>query len=256
MDVAFITPIGLLEDMYDYEFWRPYHMILPEQVDNKMYREFYKTAYHDNTFKILDNGAAEYWQLEDADLIKLAFEFQVNEIVVPDVMGDAQSTAGKVASFAFYAAQHADLFSYMGVVQGKTVEELKDCLALYIKLPWITTIGFPRCLQQLGKDTRVQMIEAFQDVITSTGKAIHCLGATQDPLEVLKLRKLKVRSIDTCMPIDFAIAGISLEQITDPDNILRYMGRHENFFEWTPKIENYSLVVDNCATYAEWADAV
>lgn len=248
MKVAFITPTAHLHTHGNFS---DYHMILPEQLgtftDNEYYT-FYKSLA--NGYKILDNGAAEGNQLHPVDLIQLAFEMQVDEIVVPDEMGDARVTMLKAMEFKHIARRHPTRFKYMAVLQGRTLAQIDECLNMYLTESWIDTIAFPRCLQEYWHPyVRAEFIFYAQKRTRQYKKGIHCLGATVYPYEVWKLARLGVvRGIDTCVPAEFARRGIEMEI----DQV--YKGRLPEFFRWhAARTEDEWLLNKNYQTYLEWA---
>lgn len=249
MQVALITPTQMLQTHGNMTL---FHMILPDQLktfSNNGYYTFYR--HQAIGYKILDNGAAEGDQVHPVQLIELAQELQVNEVVVPDEMGNTRDTIQKAMEFDHVARRFPTRFKYMGVLQGRTLAQLEMCLEYYIRQPWISTIAFPRILQEYWHPLiRLEFIRNLERIIREAHKEIHCLGSTRYPQEVRQLAKLGyVRSIDTCVPAELARQGLVL------DGDVQYEGRGQGFFEWTPSNTDLEWLCNkNYQNYLEWAE--
>ena len=106
----------------------------------------------------------------------------------------------------------------------------------------------------LGKLARYQTANLIQNLYGDQFE-VHCLGSTQWVHEALLLANhpgpLKVRSMDTCMPI---VLGLQ-EQVLESGV---YTGRPENYFniafEHLSSIQ-WRKIYDNCRTLLRWAEA-
>ena len=240
MKVALITPFDLL----DLAALSDYHLLLPQYFTNTRYREFYNDV---DGYKILDNGANEKYSIDFRDLQDIALAWGVDEIVVPDVMGDAQGTIELVRSFEKYA--QPDTFRYAGVAQGRTLAEVIRTINLYHVCDWVTTLALPRILNTIHKTQRFNLIEPVAKEYKFD--AIHCLGGSSWIREVVAIDALQiVRGVDTSLPIVLGLHGISLSDD-------RYISRQSNYFERT--VERGSLtwkvIYDNVTRFFDWAGA-
>lgn len=252
MEVALIPPASMVWTAGN---MTRYHMVIPEGMKEIEYRNYYRNAIG---YKMLDNGAAEGHQMGPEVLLDMARGMRVNEVVVPDVMFDGPKTIEKVAEFSYYAHGPLGLgFKYMAVCQGATPEHFDECMKFLLRMDWINTIAFPRCMQDIqrggGWTARVAAITHWRDEILKAGKEIHCLGSTRDLIEVKKLSEIAgVRGIDTCAPIS---EGLKLRHIYDHNG--EYSGRVNPYFTqgFQTEItrEQNATVVQNCNTYLEWA---
>jgi hypothetical protein len=97
MELALIppTPLLLLNDAHKYQ------LMLPHMLKDQEYASAYWDYCQDNNkYVILDNGAAEQSPYETKALLAIAKQFMVDEMVVPDVMGDWNETVTAASLFA------------------------------------------------------------------------------------------------------------------------------------------------------------
>src|ERR1700748_2794438 len=125
MRLALIPPVSLIDDIFNTN----YQMVLPH-IAHLNYIAAYRSARKRGDFLILDNGAAEGETPSLADLMTAAQDYMANEVVVPDVLGDADQTRALAEDFGEFIERYHfnDLFGYMGVVQGRTIDEIYQCL--------------------------------------------------------------------------------------------------------------------------------
>lgn len=243
MNVALICPPHLLEK---YATRTRYHLVLPHLFRSQKYLDFYRTRI--DNFIILDNGVAEGHEFGAKHLHTLAGEAAVNEIVIPDTMGDANDTLAKAQYFARYAQPE---YQYMFVLQGRDVQEVMFCLnnldngAMF---SYVTTIGIPRHFHDIDKNFRVHLAEHLIREAFNDKFEIHFLGASSWMREVVLLAEAvqyieNFRGIDTSMPIYMGLEGLHIGEDT-------YISRPDNFFDRT---DDNEAVQGNIDTYLDWA---
>jgi hypothetical protein len=249
MKAAIIPPHSMLQlaAMSDY------HLILPHECNiSPRYTQFYAEV---EGFKILDNGAAEGHKPPAInDYHALARDLDVNELVVPDVMGDAAATAVEVMRFGDFALP--DEFSYMAVLQGNNLEEVTRMLDFYQDMEWIDTVAIPRHLcKKLGDDIRVHLGRIISTTTRFGVNNIHCLGAcswTDEPAALARMGI--VRGMDTSLPINYGLRGVRLRNTMEwkTENPIK---RPMHYFGATvdQRSETWEIIVDNCKQYLEWA---
>ena len=98
---------------------------------------------HLDAYIILDNGANEQQLSNNLELITLANDINVDEIVAPDVYHDYLGTQEKTKGFLneYYDKYIKNRFNIMAVVQGKTKENFIDCFNSFINDDRINIIG-------------------------------------------------------------------------------------------------------------------
>jgi len=197
---------------------------------------------------MLDNGAAEDLGIGPRHLLTLAEQAGVDEIVLPDTLGDAVDTISKVMAFTPY---YKPDFQYMAVVQGQSLSDVYRCLGFYdgnnpAVLP-ITTLGIPRLLNNIHKHFRYQLAEWLVEQQFHLKFDIHFLGAHHHFVdEVAVLSEFDVfRGIDTSMPISYGLQSVSIN-----DAGFKYYPRPRDYFELT---YTNRLVDQNVDTYLDWA---
>lgn len=249
MKVAFIEPDAHLGD-YDTD----YHLILPTEITRSWwYRNHFAQV---SGFKILDNGAAEGALFQPEELITIGWELGVDEIVIPDVLGDYQKTKDLVQQFARFMQRNPlpPGFNpgFMGVVQGKNVSELTACIRTYAMQPFITSIALPRILAKtLGDEfIRYHLTDPrtafYNEIIKPRFEGnVHCLGATENPREVILLASHPVRGIDTSMVGAYSMAQKELRWD-------EYVPRQNDYFRG--EYLDVELANRNHLTYLEWAN--
>jgi len=204
MQLALIPPFSRLSDTK----LTQYQLMLPECLRNQ---EYAATYYHhtndDGTYLILDNGAAEGDLWEPEGILAVANEFQVDEIVIPDVIGNRIKTAEKCVEW--YDKFFDSKFKHMLVAQGQTVEECVDLIGMVDGFD-IDTIGIPRHLAKTTgeRDARLHLAHALWDLYGDRFD-YHFLGATPlwaEELHFVKIGAPWVRGMDTSMPYNYAHA--------------------------------------------------
>lgn len=224
-------------------------MVLPHLFRSKKYLSFYQTRSEFDDFIILDNGAAEGFVYGHKHLFTLAEEVGASEIVVPDVMGDANETLALAQHFARFARPE---YQYMFVLQGKTPEEVMFCLRALDNgnmFMYVTTIGIPRHLSKINKYFRQTLTDFMIKEHFNDKFEIHFLGANEWMGEVFSLADIVkgldgFRGIDTSLPIYMGLENLNI-------NIDDYIERPTNFF--TRSDNNVGMIETNIETYLTWA---
>ena len=240
MKIALITPFDLL----DLAALSDYHLLLPQHYTNARYREFYETV---PGFKILDNGANEDYYADFRRLQDLAHAWNVNEVVVPDSMGDCAGTIDLARSFEKYA--QPDDFGYVGVAQGRTLAEVIKSITFFEHCGWVRTLALPRILNTIHKTQRFNLVEPI--VKEYKFSAVHCLGGSSWIREVVAIDSLGiVRGMDTSMPIVLGLDGRSLADD-------QYIDRQSNYFDRIVERGSYTwkVIDDNVRRFFDWAGA-
>jgi hypothetical protein len=240
VQLALITPIDLL----DFAGLSNYHLLLPQLFTNDKYRRFYSDA---RGHKILDNGVAEGHVMDYRRLQDIALAWQVDEVVVPDVMGDCQGTIDLARDFEKYAQPTS--YHYVGVAQGRTLAEVIKCITFFQYCDYVSVLALPRILNTIHKTQRFHLIEPIAKEFKFD--AIHCLGASSWVREVIALDSLGiVRGMDTSLPVVLGLGGRGLA-----DDL--YMDRPADYFD--RQVERGSLtwkvIDDNVRRYFDWAGA-
>lgn len=203
-------------------------------------------------YKILDNGAAESELCSFEELISLAHDLEVDEVVIPDVLGDHNRTVELLHDFKPYAKANSK-FKYMGVVQGRSHGEVAQCIMQYAHNDFVSVVALPRVLCRMPdftKFVRFTLTEFIQDLPECDRLELHILGSSMWTKEVLLLAdKDRIRSMDTCMPIVLGAQGAHLEK--NP----MYTGRYAHYFDLGLDNKQLELANANCNVFLTWAGA-
>jgi hypothetical protein len=248
MRLAIIPP-----DCYPYWFGHDnYKLILPQHWNNQHHLEASMLNHRRGGFTILDNGVAEAKPVEWDLLLKHARRYHVNEVILPDVMGDAEATWTAVRAVFNDTWHPTNHFGLMGVVQGQSTDECFDLVKYYLGMQGctVTSIGLPRCLiQTLGvAEARYIMAKTIRNLDDNV--AIHLLGTYPGYILELKdlgrnYRGLNVRGVDTSAPFVYTRAG---EWIGDG----RCVQRQDDYFDMPREHFPEKLRDLNIATMKEW----
>jgi hypothetical protein len=264
MKLAIIPPVSRLAEIQN----REYHLLLPQLLDTYLdYESFYtympkkKDLAQYSTcdkFYILDNGAAEGVEWELRDLLALAYEMRtIDEIVLPDVMGDGEATQARLDE---HRNQIRDpLMGYMYVAHGKSAWEVLNRAAYALQHQNITTIGLPRCLfdtvenNEYGIRLRCKLAEEIKETIHHRDVNIHLLGASPLWYEETRLAASSeyIRSMDTSLPYVLASHGYGMYE-TLIHEIPQGLTRKEGYFDWILDNEDLSKARWNTETMDRW----
>jgi hypothetical protein len=199
MKLAFIAPtnsLNKISDKGDILF-----CLAPCCLEDKKYKEYFKYTYK---YVIMDNGAAEGDTINNDEYVRLAIEMEVDEIIVPDVIGNMQETIEKLYFFIekYGWLLHQKEIKLHAVIQGKNYEEYKIMYDLLLSEPSIDVIGIPFRMNFNGLKFNTEQDRAinrllFLDNIEVIQKPIHCLGSN-NIFEIYELNKRPfVRSCDS-----------------------------------------------------------
>ena len=249
MRLALIPPLSLLE----YTDETDMQLMLPHLVLNGAYDYTYRAHCNDpNQFVILDNGAAEGEETDPLSLIRIAADYGVDELVIPDAIKDMDETCERAQDF-FQFTRHTSqtLPRLMFVIQGKTIEEFVESAAWAQGTKKIDTIGIPRHAIETCDDleARIKLAE-FLWSHSRTPKPVHLLGGSHlHPTELEQYKwPANVRSSDTSAPFNYAAAGLQLR-------VGNEVRRPEHYF-YMPAHRFHSRIVDkNVELLVNWTNA-
>ena len=224
MQVALIAPKNLLEltrlgDM---------HFIVPQNADEQFFRK-------ETMYKMLDNGTYETGHpIALANLLTLAGDLKVDEIVLPDVMLDKLETVSLVAHAT--TVRKPKGLKYAAVPQGKNPKEFIDCYKQFAKFPEIDVLCFPIWLQKLY-NARFKVVNYLLKRKLLAHKKHHLIGLDSIG-ELYSYPKGVIRSLDTSLPFS---AGMERKALSDFDTFqgprinlkfAKFGSEHLDYFKW------------------------
>jgi hypothetical protein len=230
-------------------------MILPDPLQRyAAYWKFYaeqKIRKGTDYYLTLDNGAFENGgdPLSPSRLLGLASLLQVDEVVIPDKMYDAETTTSLFKDWMdVYGPMHS--YRWAVVVQGTTPAEAWGHLKWLLNQTMYQTICLPKLLVGLDPDIRPEMVEAI--VRERPELDIHFLGI--HPKAPMDFRPVieDVRSCDTSLAGVAALNGINLEWTLD---LVKLSKRSEYYWTEPLTVEAYDLLKTNLDTMEDWLNA-
>ena len=256
--VSHECPLDLLEkslEFNDYDYSLLHLMDIPE------YKEFYKKQAK-TRYQILDKSAFEYQFIDGGFnldyFVRVINDIKPSSIIIPDVIGDCYGTIKSFESFPFEKLTYNP--EIIGVVQGKTQEELEICAQYMHNNAHKLAVVFHSPAYQLGKDPTFKdknnMLGRYkfvQKLKTITNKPLHLLGCSL-PQEFLLYRDEvdTIDTIDTANPIQFGCLGIKypedLEDFMDINSKPNYLMNHNNMKKIT---ENLDMINFNIKKFKE-----
>jgi len=222
MKVAIIPPRGY----ENHALVSDYQLLLPQELEREAYARIYLKAKERGDFLILDNGAAEGQATGLADLIAIGARFGVDEIVIPDVLGDAVQTCkqarwaeGSIQSCREYPLRWNESVQFVAVIQGENWIDAVSCLEAFAGMDHVDKIMVPRHLgNKLGMTFRIDFVEKNFDLIHERFGPVHCLGSTDYWREPCLLSDHPlVRGIDTSLIHGASLSGFEFSHVESDD---------------------------------------
>jgi hypothetical protein len=197
---------------------------------DKEYADFYLKVVKEYSYSILDNSAFELGDSIDCDILyEIGEKYKPSHIIIPDALQDADKTIERAISYINKYGKTSTP-KLIGVVQGKTVEELKRIFTFYNSLSYIDIIAVPFDLlsyndwaREMGfppaenkeavyewKTQRPHLLREILSEVKLT-KKIHLLGcATPNEFSLYSSQQAKnyIHSIDTSAPIVYGWSHI------------------------------------------------
>lgn len=138
MLISHETPISILKQSLQYNDYDYCLVHLCES--HPEYYSFFKTSIKKNRHVLLDNSIFELGvSFDPVKYAKVIEDLRPTEYIVPDVLEDKNGTC---ESLERWLKDYKDLpGKRIAVIQGKTYEELKDCLAFIYNTKQISKIG-------------------------------------------------------------------------------------------------------------------
>lgn len=250
--IALIPPFGMASRFLHTEPHQHY-LFLPQFLigrGNLRYKNYVKVACSRGSgYTILDNGAYEGEEVDPYVVDQIAREYRIDEVVVPDVLGDAASTFELVKSY-----NPGDRRNYMAVVQGKTYDECAELIDKYAtdtKCQYATVLGIPKHLLDTCDDpyVRIRLTRYIRDAYPGRFQ-VHFLGQSLAfPKEIMEAEHFRVRSMDTSMPFVLAYYGARMSS----EKIDATLTRPDDYFKKPNREFEVALVDYNIHTLVSWA---
>ena len=226
MLVSHESPISILEESKQYNDYE--YALVHLFETHPEYLNFFKRSLAAGREVLLDNSIFELGKAFDpTKYIKYAAELDPSFLIVPDVLEDSAATisAWKKFSLDYKLSDYTDAYK-IGVVQGKSYQELVDCykfmadnadyIAISFDYSWYNKIAYSNRPGRLGHldrwcAGRTHLIQRLvDDGIWDNTKPHHLLGASlarEFKNYVPVANALNIRSIDTSNPVVSGLLG-------------------------------------------------
>jgi len=221
MLISHESPISILDHSIHYN---DYDYCLVHLLEtHPEYHSFFKRTLAMGREVLLDNSIFELGTAFDSSkFAEYVEELKPTFYVVPDVLED---TRGTIESFKKFVSEYPDLPGLkIGVVQGKTYQELVECykfmsenadyIAISFDYSWYQAVGYSTYRDDRGKlerycTGRQYLIESLiADGFWNKDKPHHLLGASL-AREFKNYKSIpSIRSVDTSNPIVAGIKGL------------------------------------------------
>ena len=170
------------------------------------YKQYFVNQLKQGRFVIGDNLVAEGETIPTDELVKIALELNITELIIPDIIGNKQKTDEMRKDFLdkYYNDCFQSEIRLMSVVQGSSLDEYMQCFNELNNDDKIHTIGLPFRMKFFKfKDMHKDLLHAYNRLLflnlikDKVKKPIHCLGCNSI-MELLAINKLGfVRSLDS-----------------------------------------------------------
>lgn len=190
MYIAEIVPVNFLHLTENHSF----HMCLAHLVlKNDRYAEFYRRMSDEGKYVIMDNGACEGESLSDDELFEAYDRVNPAEIILPDILKDAEGTMKR--SSDFYNKVCSSKYNIMIVPQGEDLRSWTACAEKMANEIPHHCIGIPKWLGSIRPANRVAAALYIDDLT----EQIHLLGCSEPPMviQMSGILSEKIRSCDS-----------------------------------------------------------
>jgi hypothetical protein len=184
----------------------------------------------------------------------MALKLGVDEIVMPDVITDYETTIREADDFLGYIRQLVDTHPLIAtlnlgyVIQITDPKTLQAAIDPFLNEPLISVLHLPRSMNHtMGAGSRIKVAQQIHDTYGDRFE-IHLLGASASfvkELEVAQREAPWIRSMDTSMPFNYALVGAL---ITDECVINRAPG----YFDMKFTQEQHRLAGYNIGVMKSW----
>ncbi len=221
--IAHEAPLSIMRkvrDVTDYSY-----ALVHLMEESPEYVEYFEESLKmKNHFVILDNSIFELGHAFDHDKFKFWIEkINPTQYIIPDVLEDAEATTDNAADWVrSYKNSNCET---IGVVQGKTYREIRDCyealdkivdkIAISFDYSYYLKIGEGKTKWHQYMDGRSKLIsKLYDDGVINDRRGHHCLGAAL-PQEGLFYRYKGwkwIDSMDTSSPVLHGIKGVKYQE--------------------------------------------
>lgn len=241
-----------------------FHLLLSHLLVDPRYKSHYRTQREEHgAYLLLDNSAHELGAGEDAeDLMLKAIDLQAQEVVVPDVLANAEGTVEKAISTheLWYESSYSGMINLnpalMYVPQGNNRKEWEECMWELARIHFHTArrwrirrdfvLGISKDYETWDEGLLGILLNPVVNLLghyKATKIQIHLLGWGRQLWklqELTRLSHLHIRSVDSAKPFVYARKRIEL----NPGKAIpKYPTRPSDYFsrKFTPAQRKVAL---------------
>lgn len=217
MRIAHIVPVGNL-DIYSYMSRRPkFYMLLTHLfLDSAEYADWasHLKEREPDCFIILDNSVIELGiSMSFETIIDVARAVKADEVILPDVFQDADSTymmAKDALNWYRNNKDANDTFKFQYVCHGRSYAAVAASIETGMHMPEVATLGIPKIYTENFPGGRA----VFESLWEHTNKEIHLLGCSRSFTELSNFHNLgRIRSMDTCLAAYNVLLGFDIYNV-------------------------------------------
>jgi hypothetical protein len=211
------------------QFGLSYHLVLAQYVlEGYKYRDFYKDCHDKGDFIMMDNGAAEDGTLNLDKILQAAFSIHADEIILPDVLGDANKTLEKSLDKEVLASIPPRMRAV--VPQGNSQGEWMTCANYFVGNIEFATLCIPKHTERFPGG-RMRLLETIHRLGWHLRYHIHLLGVWESPVIEIATAHVefpRIRGIDTAAPFAWAQQNITIQAGDTEGHISHVWGKSFN----------------------------
>jgi hypothetical protein len=232
MKFSFEVPISYMKK---FDKVNDYHFILAHMLlKDKDYARFYKQS---KKFKILDNGCAELGKSIDTNkLVKLAVDYKVDVLVLPDIwMNGSKTYKESLSAIQLIYRKFPKIYkklNFMFVIQGNSIQDFYRCYTdfesksflsmwsdkIIYGIPYMTCAKICATLSPNDRDddvtnARIRIVQRHPSLVLEETD-VHLLGAGfnfSQEISFMRHHPL-IKTADTSTPFVLAANGIKLDK--------------------------------------------
>ena len=254
MKAALIPPIPCLKQ---FGVTGKFHLLLSHLLKDPVYFSHYLTERERGAYLLLDNSAHEHGHGDDPEaLIYNAVALKAQEVVVPDVLEDAEGTVESALNALEYWFEKKDKVirklnpALMYVPQARHMEEWVWCFGNLVRMHQYVTgregyrtslvIGVSKDYEVWHEQGLMPILDFLSLMRQNVKFQVHLLGWGRDlwNLEMYAKEHPWIRSTDSAKPFVYGLERIKLEPHED---VPEYPKRPHNYF--TRRMDDEQLQV-------------
>lgn len=218
--VSIIAPINHLGYLCAQQPPTLHYLAAQRVLDNLHYREFYLEQSRAGAKLIVDNGVFDTGTAMSADdIVRAARAVEAHEVVLPDVIGEAEETM-RLSAAALHQIKTLDpSLDVCAVIQGATNKDWLECYRFFYSNSAIDSIALPAPLRpQPGtlwgdREFATEYLEKHHLVTEAKTYRLLGLGASGHFELAAQRKHTWVKSVDCALPVILGALGLAIDKV-------------------------------------------